>query len=98
MCILFPKIMMGMISWWCCVFFNFIFLIKSLNLCNVPYEVSIMLTNFFFFFLLLLVCTFHLKCIWFVFTVLLRVALQAFSWDTTSLVACFWKRLGYKYN
>lgn len=50
MCILFPKIMMGMISWWCCVFFYFLFLIKILNLCNVPYEVLIMLTNFFFFF------------------------------------------------
>lgn len=54
------------------------------------YEISIMLTyltptSF------IVHLYFLLKCIY-VFTVLLCVALQAFSWDRTSLDACFWKK------
>lgn len=59
------------------------------------YEISITLANLTFFLSLLSVRTFW-SVFGYVFTVLLRVALQAFSWDTTSLEVCFWKILGLK--
>lgn len=85
MCILFPKIMMGMISW--------CFYQKPESL-QCRYEISI--TDFdFTFFSLLLVCIFPWSVFGYVFTVLLSVALQAFfflSWDTTDLEAQFWEK------
>lgn len=81
--------MMGLISW--CFYQK----PKSLQ---CQREISIMLTKLTFIFFFVVGLYFLLKCIWLCFTVLLRVALQAFSWDTTSLEVCFWKILGLNYN
>lgn len=78
---------MGLISW--CFYQK----PKSLQ---CEHEISNMLTKLTFIFFFVVGLYFLLKCIWLCFTVLLRVALQAFSWDTTSLEVCFWVELQLK--
>lgn len=90
MCILFTKIMMGMISW--CFY-------QKPDSAKVNMKSQSHWLIQWFFFPLLLVCTplSPWGVFGYVFTVLLPVALQAFSWDLTNLEFCFWKRFGLKY-
>lgn len=83
MCILFPKIMMGMISW--------CFYQKPESL-QCRYEISI--TDLIFLSLFVVGLYFPLKCIWLCFHRTAKCGAPSFffSWDTTNPEAHFWEK------